>query len=114
MDSDDNQKLVLGWITAMAVVFLIYILIRSVGIWDTKTFGVAQQDAERQKFEQTKAYRDGLIHELEGMRFEYVRADVAHKPGLRSVILHRAEEAPRDVLPLDMLEWLDGLRKESY
>lgn len=49
------------------------------------------EQVRRDTFEQSRAFNQGMIQELENMQFEYVKTtDENAKAALRSVILHRA------------------------
>lgn len=68
----------------------------------SKVFNPEFEQARRDTFEQSKAYRDGMVQELRAMQFEYVKADPAHQAGLASVIRHRLAGFPTDALPADL------------
>lgn len=67
-----------------------------------KVFAPAKEQVRRETFEQSKAYRDGMIQELRAMQFEYMRADDAHKAGMKNVIRHRLAGFPEDAIPADL------------
>jgi hypothetical protein len=57
-----------------------------------KYFAPKQEAVRRQVFEQSKAYNQGMIQELENMQFQYEQADGAHKQALARIILHRSAD----------------------
>lgn len=67
-----------------------------------KKFDPAFEQVRRETFEGSKAYRDGMIQELRAMQFEYMRADDAHKAGMKNVIRHRLAGFPEDAIPADL------------
>jgi hypothetical protein len=67
-----------------------------------KVFAPATEQVRRETFENSKAYRDGMIQELRAMQFEYMRADEAHKAGMKNVIRHRLAGFPEDAIPADL------------
>lgn len=75
----------------------------------TKVFAPAQEQVRRETFEQSKAYRQGMVQELQNMQFEYIKADPAHKAALASIIKHRAADVPEDALPEDLNQFIKGL-----
>lgn len=75
----------------------------------TKVFAPAHEQVRRDTFENSKAYRDGMVQELRSMQFEYLRADDARRPGLASVIRHRVAGFPEDALPYDLRQFIAGL-----
>lgn len=60
-----------------------------------KFFAPKQEQVRREVFEQSKAYRQGMVQELQNMQFEYVKASKDGKEAMRSIILHRAADVPR-------------------
>lgn len=67
------------------------------------------QQVDRNVFEQSKAYRDGMAQEIRALQIEYVKADEKIKPALASAIKHKAAGVPDDALPADLSVWLRSL-----
>ncbi len=67
-----------------------------------KAFAPATEQVRRETFENSKAYRDGVVQELRSMQFEYLRADDAHKAGMANVIRHKVAGVPEDAIPYDL------------
>jgi hypothetical protein len=78
----------------------------------TSVFAPAQEQVRRNTFEQSKAYNDGMIKELEAMQFEYIQAEPEHQAALRSLILSRAAGFPNDNLPPDLKNFLNELKAQ--
>ena len=76
----------------------------------TSVFAPMQEQVRRNTFEQSKAYNDGMIKELEAMQFEYIQAEPEHQAALRSLILNRAVGFPNDNLPPDLKNFLNELK----
>mgnify|MGYP001575058376 CR=1 FL=1 len=75
-------------------------------------FAPKQEAVRRQVFEQTKSYNQGMIQELENMRFQYVQATPEQQAALASIILHRAADYDEDKLPPDLARFVAGLRRQ--
>lgn len=75
-------------------------------------FAPKTEGVRREVFEQSKAYKQGMIQELQNMQFEYVKADDAHKKSLAAIILHRAADFDDGELPADLRSFIDGLRSD--
>ncbi len=75
-------------------------------------FAPKEAQVERQTFEQTKSYRQGMVQELQNMQFEYVKADNAHKAALADIILHRAADVPSDAMPSDLASFVAELKRD--
>ena len=74
-----------------------------------QVFAPKFEQTRRETFEQSKAFRDGVIQELRSMQFDYIKADPTHQAGLASVIRHKATQLPREDLPADLLQFIDSL-----
>lgn len=58
-----------------------------------KVFAPKYEAVRRETFEQSKAYNQGMIQELQNMQFAYVREkDPEAKAALADIILHRAAD----------------------
>lgn len=96
-------SLAVGWVAAGSDFFLY------------KTFAPKNEQVRRETFEQSKAYRQGMIQELQNMQFEYVQASPEHKSALASVILHRAAafDLEKPDVPLDLYRFIQDLKDGS-
>ena len=77
-------------------------------------FAPKQEAVRREVFEQSKAYNQGMIQELQNMQFQYVQEkDEKTKAALASIILHRAEDYQEDKLPTDLRSFIGDLRRKQ-
>lgn len=76
-----------------------------------KFFAPKQEAVRRQVFEQTKSYNQGMVQELENMRFQYVQAKPEQRAVLASIILHRAADFDVDRLPPELRSFISSLRR---
>jgi len=76
----------------------------------TSFFNPKFEDVRRNTFERSKSFRTGAIQELQNMQFEYIRSDAAHKKALADIIRHRATEVPENAMPLDLYNFIQGLK----
>lgn len=77
-----------------------------------KFFAPKYELVRRETFERSKAYNQGMIQELEHMRFDYVKADEKHKTALSSIILHRASDYDESKMPSELRQFIGQLRRE--
>lgn len=77
-----------------------------------KTFAPKYEQVRRDTFEQSKAYNQGMVQELQNMQFQYAQADEAHKVALADVILHRAADYDESRLPSDLRSFIADLKHE--
>jgi len=73
-------------------------------------FSPQREEVRRETFEQSKAYRQGLVQELQNMQFQYEQADPAHKVALADIILRRAADVDPDTLPPSLRQFTSQLR----
>lgn len=78
-----------------------------------KFFAPKRAAVERQVFEETKSYNDGMAQELSAMEIDYAKADPGQKAALRSVILHRYASYDTDRLPLDLRGFLSTVQHDA-
>lgn len=102
--------IVLAWL-AGAVVFvgLMWGLAFN-GLEMTRYFAPRMEQVRRQTFEQSKAFNQGMVQELQNMQFEYVKATDAQKVALASIILHRAADYDESQLPADLRRFINDLK----
>jgi len=77
-----------------------------------KVFAPKYEQTRREVFEQSKAYNQGVIQELQNMQFEYIKASPEHKQALASIILHRAADYDENRLPADLYSFIQQLKRE--
>ena len=77
-----------------------------------KVFAPRMEQVRREVFEQSKAYNQGMIQELQNMQFEYAKASPEHKTALASIIVHRAADYNQDQLPPDLRAFIQELKRE--
>lgn len=75
-----------------------------------KFFAPKQEQVRREVFEQSKAYRQGLIQELNNLHVDYIKATPEQKLGLMTIILHKAADVPPETLTPDLNAFLAELR----
>ena len=109
-------KTVVG-VTLLAVVLLFGLgwLIQGNNFFLYQVFAPKYEQIRRDTFEQSKAYNQGMIQELQNMQFEYVKATPDQQAALRSIILHRAADfdVSQPEVPPDLRRFIEGLRREK-
>ena len=76
-------------------------------------FAPKYEQIRRDTFKQSQAYNDGMVTELQNMRFEYEQASENHKAALRSIILHRAASYDDSNMPSDLKAFIDRLKTQG-
>lgn len=106
------MKIAFGIVGAMVALLALTWAAQGNDFFLYKVFAPEYEQVRRETFEESKAYRQGMVQELQNMRFEYVRADPEHKAALAAIILHRAADFPAEVMPPDLRAFVSGLRGE--
>lgn len=75
-----------------------------------KVFAPKYEAVRRETFEQSKAYNQGMIQELQSMQFQYEQASDEHKEALASIILHRCADYDDAQMPSDLRSFITKLR----
>lgn len=98
-----NMKEVVKYgLVALIIILALVWIVQGNEFFLFKVFAPQYEQVRRETFEQTKSYNQGMIQELQNMRFQYVQADAEHKAALANIILHRAADYPDDKLPPDL------------
>ena len=106
------MKIVGGVVLATALLFGLPWAFTGNSLALFRYFAPKYEQARRETFEQSKAYRQGMIQELQNMQFQYEQASPDHRAALRSVILHRVADVPDDALTGDLRAFVAQLRSE--
>ena len=78
-----------------------------------KTFAPSREAVRREVFEQSKAYRDGLMQELYSAQIDYAKASTPQqKQAIRSLVLHDVAGFSGD-LPPDLDGFVRTVRAEQ-
>jgi len=77
-----------------------------------REFAPRYEQVRRETFEQSKAYTQGQIQELQNMQFEYVKASPEQQAALASIILHRVADFDESRLPVDLRAFVQQLRQK--
>jgi len=75
-----------------------------------KFFAPKTEQVRREVFEQSKAYRQGVVQELQNIMMEYPKASPEQKVALRVVALHKSADTPADALPPHVNAFISELR----
>jgi hypothetical protein len=102
------KSVVLGIMGFVGVITLTWVLGFHNTIY-TRVIGGAQEDARRHVFEHSKAYRDGMVQELQNMQFEYLKATPEQQQALAPIIKRHAASMLQGELPDDLRLFIRSL-----
>lgn len=100
-----------GLVGIVAIVFGLPWLVTGNAVAMFRVFAPQVEQVRRETFEQSKAYRQGMVQELQNMQFQYEQAAPEHRLALRSVILRRVADVPDDALTTDLRAFIADLRR---
>jgi hypothetical protein len=72
------------------------------GYLSTAFYQPRYEEIRRQTFEQSRAFNEGMVRDLENIKMQYMTATDTEKVGLRAVVIHRFSVYPQDQLPPDL------------
>jgi len=75
-------------------------------------FAPKEAAVEREVFENTKGYNDGMVRDLENLMIEYKKAPKDQQASLKDVILHRFSVYPEEKLPSNLRTFYNEIRSE--
>ena len=78
-----------------------------------KFFAPRQEAVRREVFEESKAYRQGMVNELRGYQMAYIKGDAAQKAAMTTLIIRQADQIPAEELPSDLRSFIFDLRSGS-
>jgi hypothetical protein len=111
--SREIAKWTLRSIGALIMLALVAFMIQGTDFFLYKTFAPRQEAARREVFEQSKAYRDGLMQELRAAQIDYAKASSPQqKLAIGSLVLHDAAGF-KDELPPDLDAFVRTVRAEQ-
>ena len=104
------MKVFATWVAGIFVVLAGVWFIAGNNLAMMKVFAPATEKVRRETFEQSKAYRDGMVQELRSLQIEYIKAADDVKPALAAAIRHKAVGLPEDALPNDLRVFIQSIR----
>jgi hypothetical protein len=88
---------------SIVALFALGLFLRAERIWETKTFGVAEQNAQTQVFEQSEAFKEGTRRDFANLYLAYTtEKDPSSKQAILSVIRQRANGCPAELVPANI------------
>ena len=101
-----------GFGVLVAILCLMWV-VQGNGFFMYQVFAPKYEQVRRDTFEQSRAYNQGMIQELQNMQFEYVRATPEQQDALASIILHRAADfdTSQQHVPSDLRLFVEDLRR---
>lgn len=70
-------------------------------------------EVDRKVFEESRAFNEGMVRDLENLKLQYLTATPAAKDALRATVLHRFSVYPEDKLSIELRSFYRDLRNEG-
>lgn len=112
----DILKGILAFALFILVVLGLSWAIMGNGFFLYKYFAPKQEQVRREVFEQSRAFNQGMVQELQNMQFEYLKQkDQKAKDAMASIILHRASgyNLNDPIVPADLRSFIEQLKREQ-
>ncbi|TRZ51549.1 hypothetical protein D4R99_04245 [bacterium] len=104
---------ILSLFTALTIVFGLAWVIQGNDFFMYKVFAPKYEQVRRETFEQSKAYNQGMIQELQNMQFQYLQANPEQQQALAFIILHRVADFDVNKLPADLRGFIEQLKRDQ-
>ena len=114
-DLPSKKAITLGILGGLGAIIALTWIIQGNDFFMYKVFAPQRVEVQRQVFENSRAFNQGMVQELQNMQFDYVKEkDPAAKEALASIILHRASGYNMNdpLVPADLRSFVDGLKQE--
>ena len=82
---------------------------RGSGLLQNQFFAPKEAAVQREVFENTKAFQDGVKQELLSLQLEYIKAPSADKQAIATIIKHKAAQVDTANFPADLRVFLNSL-----
>jgi len=106
-----KNNIVIGILAFSLLIGLIWVL-EGNNFFLYKVFAPKYESVRRETFEQSRAYNQGMVQELQNMQFEYVQATPQKQDALASIILHRVADYDENKLPSNLQTFVWQLRNK--
>lgn len=106
------MKSVFAVLASVVLLFAAIWIIQGNDFFMYQVFAPKYEAARRNVFEQSKAYNQGMIQELDQMRLDYVKGTPEQKEAIASIVLHRTADYDVDKLPPYLQTFINSLRSE--
>jgi len=104
---------ILSILSTLAIVLGLIWVIQGNDFFMYKVFAPKYEQARRETFEQSKAYNQGMVQELQNMQFQYLQANPEQQQALAFIILHRVADFDVNKLPADLRSFIEQLKRDQ-
>lgn len=97
----------------IAVVLLIVIGVfgaSELGYRVYQRYAPLNEQVRRETYEQSRAFQEGTVRDLENLRMDYASGNDAQKAAIRSVAIHRLADVPQELLTPSLRQWANEMR----
>lgn len=101
-------------VTGIAVIFLMLcvgFIVQGTDFFLYKFFAPKYEQVRRETFEQSKAFRQGNVQEIQQLYLDYLKANDDQKKAIASVVTHRMADFDKSALSLDLNDWVSKLQR---
>lgn len=110
----DFLKVTAGTLAIIAVILGLSWIFMGNEFFLQKYFAPKQEALRREVFEESKAYNQGVVQELNKAYTEYQAASPEHQEALKAVILHTVSDYPTEKLPPHLRMFVLQLQNQKF
>ena len=109
------KPIVTGFFVIVILLLVVVWILDANDLAHYAVFAPRPEAIRRHTFEQSKAYNQGMVQNMEHEHLEYIRdKNPEERAAIASIVLHDAADYPEDQLPTDLTTWIDQLRSEQH
>jgi hypothetical protein len=75
-------------------------------------FAPKYTEVDRRVFEESRAFNEGMLRDLQNLKLQYVQANPETKKALKATILHRFSVYPEDRMPAELRNFYNQIQTE--
>lgn len=107
----DILKLIVGTVGAVLVLVALILGTSELGFKIFERYNPKFENVRRNTYEQSRAYREGTVRDLQNLAMEYTRGNEEQKAAIRITALHRFADVPDDILTPDLRQFRSLLER---
>ena len=95
-------KIVTGLISTLVLMLCLSFGLNYFGLMQSSFFSPRIEAVRNKTFQESQAYNEGMLRDLQNIQLEYIKATPEGKSVLKSIAIHRFEVYPIDKLPPEL------------
>jgi hypothetical protein len=106
------KEIILGSIWGVGMLIALCVGGAFIGFKIYEYFAPKYTEVDRRVFEESRAFNEGMIRDLQNLKRQYIQADPEAKKALRATVIHRFSVYPEDRLPPALRSFYNQIQSE--